>query len=595
MEQHGQLQSQCGDRAFQRGGLNTLRYTGGTATLDLAGNDFATNGILNGGSGTLTVDNVTGFSISRLIIGGAETDIGGKSGVTVNVPIDWASNGTALVLYSNSSVNLSGGITTSSSSTGGGTIVFNGSGTTTISGTSPETGTGISGGLALVFNGSGSTTISSSIALTGPMSIVGNGAGSVTIGTGMPSSPSVFDINGSPRTVTIDKTGGTTSFSGVVFVDTSGNAKTLSFAGAGNVTFNNLGNSGVGAPLNLAGSGVYTFQGTSNASNNITLSSGTMVLNSSTLIGTNGTVTLAGGTFQAVNVSFANPLAFVGPGTITLDNTGGINSSYPLSSSGNETMSGSPTINWLRPGDSALTFSSVVKLQSDVTFTGSGNIRLSGGLDVQGGDRTMTENSANLVQSLYLVGKLGNTTDNVVHTLTLAGSGRGDNNGANLVGALGDLPGATPVVIQVNSTTGGIWNFGALLHGFGGAKHIFRRHDSHQRHPDPRNKPNGDERAARQRADRDRNFYGPRWDHFRYSNVEQRGQFQWKHPNWNGGRHQRVDFDIQSDSSEQPSHGSTGRGDGAERLGQSDEYYRAASRKFTRLGGERTRRSHSCQ
>ena len=304
----------------------------------------------------------------------------------------------------------------------------------------------------------------------GATTIDGNGTGSPTFGSGNSSSPSVLDVAGSPRTITVNKTGGTTTFNGAVFEDSMVGGNAVTFHGSGNINFNNLGATGAFAGIDLSGTGVYTFGGTAapSFSNSITLNSGTLSIGNAASVGANGTLTLTGGTFQAIGVSFAMPMAFVGPGTITLDNTGQINNTYPLTS-GSETISGSPTIDWERPGDSTLVFSSVVKLQSDVTFTGSGNIRLKGGLDLQGADRTITENSANLVQSLYLVGQIGSTVGTDVHTLTLAGSGKGDSNGANLVGALADLPGATPVVIEVDSTTGGIYNFGATLHSFGGA------------------------------------------------------------------------------------------------------------------------------
>ena len=75
--------------------LNTLRYTSGNSTLDLGGNNFTTNGILNGGSGPLTITNLTGNSVGNVMIAGPEVDIGGRNGIIVDAPVLWGPSGGA--------------------------------------------------------------------------------------------------------------------------------------------------------------------------------------------------------------------------------------------------------------------------------------------------------------------------------------------------------------------------------------------------------------------------------------------------------------------------------------------------------------------
>jgi fibronectin-binding autotransporter adhesin len=69
----------------QSSNLNTLRYTGGAATLDLGSNVLTTNGILNGGSGLLTISSAGTGSVAIGNMG--ELDFAGNQAITITAPI----------------------------------------------------------------------------------------------------------------------------------------------------------------------------------------------------------------------------------------------------------------------------------------------------------------------------------------------------------------------------------------------------------------------------------------------------------------------------------------------------------------------------
>ena len=101
--------------------LNTLRYTGGAATLALGANNLETYGILNGGSGTLTI---SGTGALRTPTGGGNLYLtAGNKAITVSAPITNSSDSKPVAVVSSGS----GGLTLSNpNNTFSGGLVING-------------------------------------------------------------------------------------------------------------------------------------------------------------------------------------------------------------------------------------------------------------------------------------------------------------------------------------------------------------------------------------------------------------------------------------------------------------------------------------
>ncbi len=427
--------------------VNTLRYSGGANTLDLAGFNLTTNGLLNGGSSTLTV-NASG---GKILGAGSELDIGGKSAIAVNAPIDLAS-GKTMVYAGTNTFTVSGGISTS----GPTTMVFNGSGATTIN-TTPLT---INGNTNILLNGTGNFTIASSAVLTlgANVTVGGAGTGSLT------SSDLRVDVNGGDRTLTLNKA---TTFPTLLVKDTSGSGDhmhKLTIGGSGNVTFTAFSPASGGqiGDLEINGTGSYTFSNSTaaNFTGNITLSAGTLSINNLNGLGS-GAIILAGGTIHGNNANGnfpnTNPLQ-IAPTTSGGAVTIGLNwlNRNMTFSGATQSISNFPVISYTDPGTSTLTFNTaVMQLNSGATFqtsvpTGSsnGSIALSGGLDLVGGNRTLTLNGPG---TITISGLLRDSMGGA-QKLVLAGSGLN-----NIVGAV--TPGTNNPGIEVNSTTGGLFTF----------------------------------------------------------------------------------------------------------------------------------------
>ncbi|WP_396274878.1 beta strand repeat-containing protein, partial [Hyphomonas sp.] len=444
--------------------LNTLRYSGGAATLALAGNSLTTQGVLQGGSGLLTITSTGGT-----ITSGGNPDynlyvtLGAAQGITVtsgNITNN-GSNPVTLVLSAGAAASTLTLTPTTNTYTGG--TVIN-SGTLSIAG---DGGLGSSGGLT--FNGSGGLTFATN-AVT-----VGSGR-TVTLNNGSRATITLSNVAGNTiagritgtggLTVTAGGTTGTTlaltatnnDFTGPIQIGTSTQATGLTVSSLVDAASPGTGDISFGS---TTGSGTLTWASTA---------TGPLTLNnrSIALAGTTGGGVIDNSNATAANAITINPdLIVTGSGakTLTLQgaNTGanafagaindGAGSVISVSKGGagnwtlsstNNTATGNLNVavgtsgtltfaSWGSGTGGVTTSGTAAALTGTLRYTGSAPLNMSGAVSLS----SQTTGTLTLDSSGSGAWNLSNTSAIAVgggsKTLALAGTNSGDNTLAGLV------------------------------------------------------------------------------------------------------------------------------------------------------------------
>jgi len=310
--------------------INALRYSGSAQTLALGANNLETYGLLNGGSGLLTV---SGTGALTTPTGGGNLFVTtGNNAITVSAPINDNTGAVTLVKSGSNTLTLSG-----TNNYSGGTVLNSGTLTTTTPNTNLGTGTvSVNGPVTWNFG-----TTGSSRALT-----INDGAYLSITGTSGQSFSGVLSGNG-----TINQTGSigiTFSNSSNTFTGPINIAYALSFASLGDST----------NPINIGGANNWTWTGgektfalrpfTSSAAGNIPISNnGTGALTIQQPLafsGAAGARTLSlGGTYTANTNQFTNNITD-GPGSVVGLTKGSGNNRWALS--GTNTYTGATTMSY---------------------------------------------------------------------------------------------------------------------------------------------------------------------------------------------------------------------------------------------------------
>ncbi|MFU8892268.1 MAG: beta strand repeat-containing protein [Luteolibacter sp.] len=233
--------------------LNTLRYTGGAATLALGGNNLETYGVLNGGSGLLTI---SGDGALTTATGGGQLYLmAGSNNITVNSAIN--DNGGAVTL-------VAGGIGrtiilgSTANNYSGGTVINSG-----ILSTTDNSNLGATSG-ALTFNGSSQWTMGAASAVTYDRSVTYS-EGSYTRHTSGNAAKTISGVVSGSGTVLYDHTttfawtNTANTFTGDIIARTGNNILTYGFETASLVDQAGVGNMILG---NASGGGTFRWIGT---------------------------------------------------------------------------------------------------------------------------------------------------------------------------------------------------------------------------------------------------------------------------------------------------------------------------------------------
>jgi autotransporter-associated beta strand protein len=362
--------------------LNTLRYTGSAQALALGGNNLETYGILNGGSGVLTVSGTGALTTAS---GGGNLFLtSGNNGITVSSAINdnggavtLIKNGAGMLTLSSITSNFSGGIVLNA-----GQITFTNNlnlgsgGGITVNGTaSIDGGDQYSLARSLTLNDGGALTLSNGFGVTGVFS--GNGALNVT---------TADDFN---------FTNAANTYTGAIASASSGS---LTYG----LTFASIGDT-VGAGLiSLAGNS-GTFRWTSASGSTTTLANRQFALSSAGAVGASMTSISALGTTAASNLVISKDLLVTGTAGARALRLAGTNT-------GNNTFAGKIT-DGTDGGTSVVT---IVKEQAGKWILSGANT-YSGGTLVSTGTLVVSNASA---LGTGLVNMNGGTLESTVGTLS---------------------------------------------------------------------------------------------------------------------------------------------------------------------------------
>ncbi len=275
--------------------VNSLRYSGSAQSLALGASNFnlETYGILNGGSGLLTISSAGTGGLTTPTGGGNLYLTSGSNAITVSAAINdntgavtLVKNGAGTLTLSSTTSNFSGGIVLNA-----GQINFNNNanlgsgGGITVNGTATiDGGDQYSLARTLTINDGALLTLSNGFGVTGVFS--GNGALNVT-------SADDFNFTNAANTYTgaiTSSTGGTTNYG---------------------LTFTSIGDTAGAGVINLAGNG-GTFRWTSASGSTTTLANRQFALSSTGVVGSNMTTISALGTTAASNLVISKDLLVTG-------------------------------------------------------------------------------------------------------------------------------------------------------------------------------------------------------------------------------------------------------------------------------------------
>ena len=342
--------------------ITALRFTGGTATLALAGNNLETFGILNGGTNTLTISSTGGVLRQQGTAAASVFLTTGNRAITITAPVQ--------------------------DNTGALTLVKSGSGgTLTLSGNNIYTG-------GTVIN-AGTLTAGSATAFgtNAPMTLA-NFAGALVDITGF--NNSVGSLTGG------GVNGGNVTLGAATLTVGGDNTNPPAYAGA---------ISGTGA-LIKTGTGTQILAGTSTYSGATTVSNGTLMARSAAALGTTaaGTTVAAGATLD-VQVN-------IGTEALSIAGSGFGAAGALIASAGTGRVGGAVTLTADASvgGAGALTVSGAIGGGFNLTKVGAGTTTLSGANTYFGATTVSTG-------ALLVSGSLAETDVAVAGGASLAGTG----------------------------------------------------------------------------------------------------------------------------------------------------------------------------
>jgi autotransporter-associated beta strand protein len=425
--------------------ITALRNAGTAAhKLDVGTNVLETYGILNGGTGTLTIDGVfvgirqQGIAASTIYL------TAGAGDIVINAPITNNTGALSLAKSGSGTVTINGPVTLS-----GGTTEVNAGNLVFSSSSSPTLGAGpivVNSGAALQVNTSLNTTGSVTVNAGGTASL----AGSPNVGN--VSTAGTTTIAGTPSINNLAVTGGTTNVTGTLTVRSTGssvNNGTLNVTGTSTVTGSGVQELFVGnsansiSYLNLSGSGSWI--DTQGGSPNFKMATGA---NSTAYLNLSGTGSLVAGFTAFSDAVNASAYGYQSGGTLgptarfDFGVSGGGTSVYTLTG-GTMSMSGNGfCINGgvggsTNSGDGTNATANILGGTATTTgtlyITGSSVIRTnaSGTLNVAGGN--ITANNVDVQRSS--VGKtVISLTAGTLTTQNIVSYANGGNSTINLAG-----------------------------------------------------------------------------------------------------------------------------------------------------------------
>ena len=334
------------------------------ATINMAGGTIS----LNGGAISMAGMYNLSYSGSSSSIG-AEASLSGLQNVTVNLSSSGSQISLANDLTVSGTLSLQSGTLALNSHnlTINGTISSSASGSISSSALSNITINGSGNAGTLTFSGSGSTVGNLTVNVSGSSGSVSLGS-AATVSGALALNGGSLNISGQNLTIsgTVAASGSgniSSSSSSNITINGSGNAGTLTFSGSGS-TVGNL-------TINVSGaSGSVSLGSNATVSGALTLSSGSLAINSNTLT-LSGTATASGSGTLSGNGSSNLTLSGSGNmGSVSFAASGATlnNLTVNIGSSGTASLSSNLTVN----GTLALT-SGTLNIVNNLTISGSGN------------------------------------------------------------------------------------------------------------------------------------------------------------------------------------------------------------------------------
>ncbi len=495
---------------------NTLQYTGSAATLANGGNNLTLNGLLNSGSGTLTISgsgNVLAGSTGELVITGSQA-VNLASAVTSGALTDSNTGGVILSgtnTYAGATninagtMTLNGVLSATSAINVGNSATLTEAATGTISGTLPITiGNGSTVTLAGANTYTGVTTLGNASTLninnasalgTGTLVINGGTINNSSAGAiaGQTNNPAQVWNNSFTFTGTqgLDLGTGTVTLNVSPTITVSGNTLTIDGVITGNFGLTKAGNGGLTLTANetytgltTVSAGTLTLTGSNSGSGGIKVSGGQLNIGNASALG-NGTLTIGGGTIDNTsggalstvttynNINLSGSFTFVGSNSLdfapgSLDPVGSI-------PSGEISLTATPTIT---VSANTLEFDGVIEPSAfGITKAGTGTLLLAAGGIYSG---ATTVNAGTLIIEGQNTGSGAYTVNG--GTLDVTG-GNGGLNGAGEISGNGTITVNNTGTLLVDNRGAGNNNSNHLGNSnpivmSGGSKFIYEGSDS---------------------------------------------------------------------------------------------------------------------
>ena len=445
--------------------LNTLRYTGGALALGLGASNFnlETYGLLNGGSGTLTVSSAGTGALTTPTGGGNIYLTPGTAAITVSAPI--RDNGGAVTLVKSGSNTLT--LSNTGNSYSGGTVINAGS---VAIGSDANLGAA-SGGLT--FNGTANITYSDGLVLNANRTVTINQGAIVSLSNaitvnGVLAGSGSFSVNTADGFWFYNRNN---TFTGTITVGTAGNTGYgLDMASIGDGGMINLGITTNGGTFRWIGNGSGTtfnnrqFALSGTTGNQVIASNGEALTITKDLLvtGVGNKTLILSGTSRSINTFAGNIADGTNGGASVISLTKDGAGAWALS--GTNTYSGVTTNGFSNPAHAGLIFQGMQALSPNTSITESH----AGGTGGHGTIRFLDDAATPASRStVNLTHSQSNGSQNVMSVFV------GNNNIVNGGNSSGTTTGSTIQLGNMNFTqgaTGATAGTGLVVSGANGYK-----------------------------------------------------------------------------------------------------------------------------